>query len=314
MAGRKPSEPPVLIISGPTGSGKSVLVHSLAAAHNVSVISADSRQIIRGFDIGSSKPTGEERRQYDYRMLDLIDPGQRYSAFAYARQAEGEIAEIVSSGRAPVVCGGSGLYLRALTRGFFESPPADPEIRRELENQAEELGPVRFHALLEKVDPISARAVHPQNVVRVVRVLEIFHSSGQTKSDLIDEQVQSIPEYTYCELALAPPTEWLYERINSRVEEMIQAGWESEVKDLVEEHGIDKIRAARAIGYGELCDHLEGDISLDESIELIKRNTRRFAKRQMTWLRGTDSVKMYEKAETVYSDAVKLLNNKQIAD
>lgn len=307
MAGRRSSSPPILIISGPTGSGKSELAQTLAERFNLSIVSADSRQIVRGFDIGSAKPGAIEREKYDYRMLDIITPGQSYSAFEYSRQAESEIQDVIKSGGVPLICGGSGLYIRALTEGIFESAPADPELRRNLENQAEELGPLEFHGSLEKVDPQSARAIHPHNVVRVVRALEIYQTSGQTKSELMSDQRKTA--YSYRQLALTPPIEQVYERIGRRVDQMIGAGWESEVRNLIESHGVGTVRAARAIGYSELCDYLGGITPFEETIELIKRNTRRFAKRQMTWLRGIDDVKMHENAANLQAQAVNLLTH-----
>ncbi len=304
--GEPESSKPILIISGPTGSGKSKLAHILAEQFNLSILSADSRQIVSGFDIGSAKPNAAERRRYDYRMLDLIEPGQSYSAFEYARQAQREIKSVLQSGKVPLICGGSGLYIRALTDGIFETAPADPELRSTLEQQAEELGPLEFHALLKKVDPQSALAIHPHNVVRVVRALEIYYTSSQTKFELMSDQER--PDYLYRQLALTPPIELVYERIGLHVDRMFRDGWESEVRSLIETYGLEKIRAARAIGYTELCDYLGEIAPFEETIELIKRNTRRFAKRQMTWLRGINDIQMYESAENLQIDAVNLLN------
>lgn len=298
-----------LIITGPTGSGKSALAHELADQFPISIISADSRQIIRGFDIGSAKPSPEQRTCYDYRLLDIINPGQSYSAFSFKEDSEREISKIRKAGRIPLICGGTGLYIRALTEGIFEVPSPTVELREKLEKQAEELGPEKFHDELRRIDPLEAELIHPHNVIRVTRALEIYHLTGKTKSELTHSH-RLAPRDSHClQLALTPPIDEVYQRINDRVDQMIEQGWLAEVDQLLESFGAEKIKSARAIGYRELTDHLAGTASLESSIELIKQNTRRFAKRQMTWIRSVEGIETYLNPADLLKRAHKALSS-----
>lgn len=293
------------------------MVHQLASDHQVSVISADSRQVVCGFDIGSAKPNKDEQEKYDYHLLDMIEPGQRYSAFDFRRDALTAIDSVFSSGSAPLVCGGAGLYLRALTEGIFEIPDPDPELRVRLENMARELGGDFLHNELKKVDPESAESIHPNNVIRVCRALEIYHITGETKSSLANQQRQQIndtqKEINFHQFALTPPISQVYEAINGRVERMLDSGWPEEVEKLIKRYGAETIRQARAIGYSELVDYLADEVAWATTVELIKRNTRRFAKRQMTWIRGVSQIELFEDAETLLQAAAKHLAESKLS-
>ncbi len=299
----------ILIISGPTGSGKSAVVHQLADELPVSIISADSRQIIRGFDIGSAKPSAEERKRYDYRLIDIVSPGEGYSAFRFKEDAEREIKSVIKAGRIPVICGGTGLYIRALVEGIFEMPTPDPELRKKMADEAERLGPEGLHDKLRLIDPLEAEITHANNVVRVQRALEIYYLTGKTKSELAESQRLTAKPFEYTQLALTPPIADVYARINARVEVMLDSGWLSEVEELIATHGAENIRAARTIGYTELTEHLTGNMSLPAAAELIKQNTRRYAKRQMTWLRGVGDVAFCAMPEILLEQARAHLNN-----
>lgn len=283
----------VLIICGPTGSGKSVLAHEIAASRNGAIISADSRQVVRGFDIGSAKPSAAERERYNYRLLDLVDPGQRFNAFDFKERAEKEIKRVFAAGQTPIICGGTGLYIRALTDGIIEIPSPDAELRARLEAESKELGPEGMHDKLRRIDPLEAEIIHAHNVVRVVRAIEIYYLTGKTKSELKHSQRHGETAYAYRQLALTPPIEIVYQRINARVDQMLEQGWLDEVRELLDKHGADALRRAKTIGYDELVEHLTGGGELSAAVELIKQNTRRFAKRQMTWLRGVEDVELF---------------------
>ncbi|MFQ5606869.1 MAG: tRNA (adenosine(37)-N6)-dimethylallyltransferase MiaA [Candidatus Zixiibacteriota bacterium] len=299
----------IVILTGPTGSGKSALAHRLAEGSPISILSADSRQIVCGFDIGSAKPDGNERERYDYRLLDLIQPGERYSAFRYCEDAEREIRDVFNAGRVPLICGGTGFYLRALSEGIFDAPQAIPELRQELERQAMALGPESFHDILRRIDPKAGNEIHSNNTVRIIRALEIFYSTGKTKSELVEMPPKSPVPFRFRQFALTPPIDQVYRNIERRVEFMVESGWENEVRSLVDRYGINRIRTARAIGYSEWADCIDGKHTRDTAIELIKQNTRRFAKRQMTWLRGTKSAEMIPDPEKIIAKTRNLLCN-----
>ncbi len=301
------TQSPILIITGPTGSGKSGIAHQLADEFPLTIISADSRQIITGFDIGSAKPSQNDRERYDYRLLDIIQPGETYSAFRFKEDVEREIKRALRAGRIPIICGGTGLYIRAAVEGIFEIPTPDAELRQRMANDAEKLGAQGLHDKLRAIDPLEAEIIHANNTVRVQRALEIYYLTGKTKSELAESQRLTARPYEFTQLALTPPIADVYAKIESRVDLMFEQGWLAEVEALVERWGIEKIIAARAIGYTEITRHIEGELSLTAAVELIKQNTRRFAKRQMTWLRGADSVEFFAGSAALKNRALSIL-------
>jgi tRNA dimethylallyltransferase len=273
------------IICGPTASGKTSLALEYAETHSTEIISADSRQIIRRLDIGTAKPTPEEMRLAPFHLVNVVEPGERYSAFRFMTEANQIVKETLARGNIPLVVGGTGLYLRALTDGVVEMDDVDMAIREELEKQADEKGLAHMYGLLEKVDPLEAAKVHPNNRRRVLRALEIFRMTGKSKSELVVTGTYKKSEYSFEYYCLAPPRKQLYEIIDTRVDMMLKAGLLEEVKGLAAEGMTEKVRKARVIGYDELLDFLEDRSNLDEAVRMIKQNTRRYAKRQMTWFR-----------------------------
>lgn len=276
---------PIPIICGPTGSGKSAVAMTLAAKAPYEIISADSRQLVRHLDIGTGKPTAEERARVPHHLIDIIEPGERYSAFRFIGDATRVIGEIRRRGNVPLLVGGTGLYLRALTDGVVEIEQEDMLIRQQLEAEMESLGPEAMHERLKQIDPFEATKMHPNNRVRVMRALEIFALTGKTKSELTASGSYRKGEYLFQYFCLNPERSWLYQKINLRVEEMVAAGWLEEVERLAKEGKADLVRRANIIGYGELLDVLEGRSSLTEVLSIIKQNTRRYAKRQVTWFK-----------------------------
>ncbi|MEW5995214.1 MAG: tRNA (adenosine(37)-N6)-dimethylallyltransferase MiaA, partial [Candidatus Zixiibacteriota bacterium] len=280
-----PEYPPISIICGPTASGKTACAVKLSQSYPVEIISADSRQVIRRLDIGTAKPSLEERKQVRFHLIDLIEPGERYTAFQYIEEAERAIQEVLARDKIPVVVGGTGLYLRALTEGVVETGRDDPALRRRLENQMAELGPKAMHQRLREIDPDEAAKVHPNNKVRVIRALEIYYQTGAPKTELARTGRYRRAPYEFEFFCIIPERRSLYERIGRRVEAMIAQGLVKEVERLVQQGLARQIRSANVIGYNEILDYLENRLTLDKAVSLIKQNSRRYAKRQTTWLK-----------------------------
>jgi len=287
------------VVCGPTASGKTGVAVELGEAFAVEVVSADSRQIIRYLEIGTAKPSEQERRAVPFHLVDLVDPGERYTAFRFIDDATSAISDILSRGRIPLVVGGTGLYLRALTEGVVEIDSDDMHVREELEQQMEQLGPERMHERLAQVDPLEAAMIHPNNRVRVIRALEMFYLTGKSKSELVVTGAYKSSPFPFRYFCLMPPRAALYEVINARVDQMMAQGLLGEIESLVAAGWKDRIAAANVIGYKELLDHLDGRLTLKEAVSLIKQNTRRYAKRQATWFRNLADGEKFESRESL---------------
>ena len=277
--------PRAIAVVGCTASGKSALAMELCRRHGGELVSMDSMQIYRGMDIGTAKPTLLERAQVRHHMIDVVDPTESYSSGAYVEGAAAAVRDIGARGKLPVLCGGTGLYLDGLLRGGYGENYADPALRAELEDFADAHGALALHARLAALDPESAAAIHPNNVKRVIRAIEICTVSGQTKTAL-DKQSQSAqPMVDALVFGIRYPNrEVLYDRIGKRVDEMLRWGLVEETKRLLQA-GVFEVNAtaAGAIGYKEIVPYLKGHISLQQATEDLKTATRRYAKRQMTW-------------------------------
>ncbi len=298
------------IICGPTGSGKTGVALDIACDWPLEIISADSRQIIKHLDIGTAKPTAEERQRADFHFVDAIEPGERYTAYQFLIEADRTAGEILERGRHPLIVGGTGLYLSALSDGVVEIEEDDGgAIRKRLQEEMEELGPDKMHLRLTEIDPAEAERIHPNNKVRVIRALEIFELTGKRKSDLAASNTYKKSRYGYAYVCLSPPREVLYARIDARVDEMMRDGLLAEVEELVKRGLWDAIRTANVIGYEELLDFLDDRCTLDEAVAMVKQNSRRYAKRQMTWFRNRvrclfceDSSEVEKAVEHIWSD------------
>lgn len=280
------AKPELLIIAGPTASGKTAVAVELALRLDAEVVSADSMQVYRDMDILTAMPTPEEMRGVPHHMLGVFPPDQKCSAAAYRELALGRIQDILARGKRPIVCGGTGLYINALTRPLSFAAQGDDAIRAELTRIAEaEGGRERLHDQLKAVDPAAAARLHPNDVRRVVRALEIYRITGRTQSEqaALDAQRGDGPfsERVY---ALDWPREALYARIDRRVDEMLQSGLVDEVRRLMKNEAVFST-AAQAIGYKEIAAALRGECALAEAVETLKRATRNYAKRQLTWFR-----------------------------
>jgi len=273
-------------LAGPTACGKTELSLLLAEHLNAEILAMDSMSLYRGMDIGTAKASPAERARVPHHLIDLIDPHEKFSVADYFTAAEACCRQIIDRGRTPLFVGGTGLYLRTILRGVFNGPSADWEYRRELEAIAETEGNEALHNRLAAVDPVWAEKLHPNDVRRVARALEVFHVSGVPLSAQHAEGIltpEECPAHVYW---LLPDREWLYERINLRVDQMLAEGLMDEVKQLLAADPPMSRTARQALGYKELIDFMEGVYSYERAVELLKQQTRRFAKRQHTFFRN----------------------------
>lgn len=283
----------VVAIVGATGVGKSAVADELAARIGGEVVSADSMQVYRGMDIGTAK-TPTERRSVPYHCIDLVDPGQPYSASLYQRDARAAIDDIVSRGVRAVVCGGTGLYIRAAL-DKMEFPAGDQvgnEVRDRYTALLEEEGPQRVHSILAELDPESAAIIHPNNSRRVIRALEM-HAEGKSYAAQAAGMKTYSPFYETAYIGLEMDVPELYEAIDRRVDRMMGQGLLDEVRVLLDAGFGEAITSSQAIGYKELVPVIEGDASVDEAVEAIKRATRRYSKRQRTWFRRDPRIRWH---------------------
>jgi tRNA dimethylallyltransferase len=272
-------------LAGPTAAGKSEAAVELARRINAEIVSLDSMSIYRGMDVGTAKPSFELRRLVPHHLIDLLEPHEDFSVAQYVSAAGCAAEEIVARGRTPLFVGGTGLYLRSLLRGVFEGPSADPELRRELEADAARLTSDDLHGRLQSVDPLSANRIHPNDVRRMIRALEVYAHTGRPLSEFQRQQPLPPDQRPRNVFWLSPPRAWLHERINRRVEKMFAEGLLEEVRGLLASPRPLSRTAGQALGYQEAIDLLQGRSSLDETVARIQTRTRQFAKRQHTWFR-----------------------------
>ena len=275
---------PIVVICGPTGSGKTNLALSLAEKIPLEIISADSRQVYRRMDIGTAKATVEEQAIVPHHMIDLIDPDQEFSVAEFVDLARSLIREISERGKIPCIVGGTGLYIRALLGGLAQLPSSNSELRKQLHQRENDEGPGSLFRELQQVDPVAAAEIHPNNIVRIVRALEVCIISGRRMSELKAEH--SFAEQSYRALKLAPEfaRAELYARINHRSKQMIACGLVDEVRGLVESYSSD-LKALQTLGYREVVRYIKEEISAEQMFADIQKYTRRYAKRQLTWFR-----------------------------
>ena len=279
-----PNKKPILVIAGPTAVGKTDVSIKLARELGAEIVSADSMQIYRGMDIGTAKPTPEQRKLVYHHMIDIAAPDQPYSVGDYLRDARAAIDGILSSGGTPIVVGGTGLYVRALMKGLFHGPPADLDLReRLLQREAEGTG--SLYSDLVKVDPEAAVKIHPNDLRRTIRALEVYYLRDRKLSDFQREHSFQDRPYRFLLLFLVRSRSELYARIEQRVDQMIAAGLEAEVRTLMERGYHHELSSMQGLGYKHFLDCFLGKTSREEAIALLKRDTRRFAKRQFTWFR-----------------------------
>jgi tRNA dimethylallyltransferase len=280
----------VLVILGPTCVGKTQVSLKLADILKGEIVSFDSRQIYKYMDVGTAKPSKEDRSRFRHHLIDLISPDEKFTAADYGKKARQIIREIAGRNRQPIAVGGSGLYLRALMEGFFKGPEADERIRRKLEREAQEFGGPHLFRRLRETDPEAAERIHPNDLVRIVRALEVYEITGKTISLLQREGDYEQFPVRFVQIGLNIERSELYRRIDRRVEEMISAGLPEEVKALKRKGFSPRLRSLKTVGYQELFAYLEGEVDLPTAVENIKLNTRHYAKRQLTWFRKVEDV------------------------
>ncbi len=275
---------PVLV--GPTASGKTSLGVALAKAFNGEIISADSMQIYKYMTIGTAKATKEEMEDIPHHLIDFVYPDEDFSVAVFKKLASEKIALILEKEKKPLIVGGTGLYINSMTLPWsFENKSGNEEVRWRLAAEADVLGGEYLHQRLTEVDPISAKKIHPHNINRLIRALEIYEATGQAKSYFDEQSKKEEVPYDYTLIGLDWPREFLYQRINKRVDQMVENGLLEETKMLLD-HGYNwDLSSMKAIGYKELRPYLENQQSLDQAIEKLKKDSRHFAKRQMTWFR-----------------------------
>lgn len=282
---------PLLVIGGPTASGKTRLAAELALHCGGEVVSADSMQIYRGMEIGTAKPTPEETLGVPHHLMDFVEPGQSFSVADYVALARETVGDIHSRGRLPVLAGGTGLYIRSLiTNTQFTEADSDPALRAELAQRAAREGTDALMRELRSFDPESAQRIEPRNLPRLIRAIEMYRTTGVTMTEHLRRSRLAPSPYRVCFLCLGfRDRERLYERINRRVDEMFRRGLVEEARELLETPG--GATAMQAIGYKELLPYFRGEISLREAQDTIKRETRRYAKRQLTWFRREEQAR-----------------------
>lgn len=283
------SLPKILAIVGPTGSGKTSLSIILAERMHGEIISADSRQIYKHLDIGTAKPTAQELQRVPHHFIGMFEPSEEYNAGMFGKDARITIKQIFARKKLPLLVGGSGLYLKAVIDGLFEGPGKDPEIRTRLEERLTHEGAKALFEELKKIDPVSAANAPPTKPRRIIRALEVYYITGQPISQLHAEQ-RNEPEFDTVQFALAWDRKALYARINQRVDTMITMGLVDEVKGLGEQGYDIALNALNTVGYKEVFNYLDDVYDYEEMVRLIKQNTRRFAKRQLTWFRADKKI------------------------
>lgn len=290
--------PRIVVIAGPTASGKTGVALAIARALGGELVGCDSVQVYRGFDVGSAKPTAAELAGIPHHLLDVVDPDQPIDAMHYASLADRAIAEIAARARVPIVVGGTGLWMRALLRGLVDVPEPDPAIRAALEREADALGPPALHARLAAIDPRAAAAIHPNDALRIVRALEVHAQTGVPMGELRHAHALGGPRYPAHVIALDRDRAELHDRIDARIDAMIAGGWLDETRALLARWG-RSVRGLGAVGYRELAQHLEDGVAWDETLRRIRRSTRVYARRQRTWLASDPDVAVRAHADDV---------------
>lgn len=299
---------PLVILTGPTAVGKTALSIALAKAIGGEIISADSMQVYRHMDIGSAKVTPEEMEGVPHYLIDVLEPDQEFNVVVFQELAKQAAAKIYSRGHIPIVVGGTGFYIQALVYDIdFTENDEDTAFRRTLEEQAKREGAEALYERLRAVDPESCESIHAHNIKRVIRAIEFYEKTGKKISEHNREQRQNDSPYNFAYFVLNDDREEIYERINGRADLMMAQGLVEEVRALRESGCRKDMVSMQGLGYKELLSYLEGEISLEEAVYLIKRDTRHFAKRQLTWFRREKEVIWVDKTVFDY-DSQKILN------
>lgn len=297
MSSEIDKRPALPVICGPTAVGKTALALQLAEEFDGEIISADSRQVFRLMDIGTAKPTAEEQQRARHHLIDVAWPDEEFNAAHFLAHAEPVIKDIMQRGKRPLLVGGTGLYIKALTEGLLDAPSADQAFRDHLHARAEEEGRPALHEELARVDPESAARLHPNDLIRIVRALEVYEQSGRPLSALQDNHGFSGQPYRTIKICLNLDRAVLYERINRRAENMFGQGLLAEAELLLKAGYDPALKALRTIGYRQAFALLRGEMSYDEALDSLQQSTRRYAKQQLTWFRKDKSMIWLESSD-----------------
>lgn len=283
----------IVIIAGPTASGKSALAIDLALELKGEIVSADSMQVFKRMDIGTAKPSKDDLQKVPHHLIGIVEPNDDYTAARFRDDAIKAIADIRSRGKNVFIAGGTGLYIKALTQGLFPGPKADPDLRRALEKEGAEA----LYERLRKIDPETAASIHPNNLVRVVRAVEVYELTGTPMSTFQKGHGFKDESFECLKIGIDIPREALYRRIDERVDRMIEAGLVEETR-LLHDAGFGwDLKPMLGLGYKEVSMFLRGECALTEAVALLKRNTRRYAKRQLTWFKSDPAVRWFPPEE-----------------
>lgn len=297
------SKLPLVILTGPTAVGKTRLSVELARRIGGEIISADSMQVYRGMDIGSAKVTREEMQGIPHYLIDEFEPEEEFHVVRFQERARKYIREIIQRGKVPILVGGTGFYIQAVLYDIdFTENGSDMTYRTYLQNIAKEEGAEKLHSLLQQVDPASATAIHANNVKRVIRALEYFHETGQKISEHNESERQKESPYNFAYFVLNDERDRIYRNIDLRVDQMMEQGLLQEVKALRGRGCTRDMVSMQGLGYKEILDYMDGRCSLDEAVRILKRDTRHFAKRQLTWFRRERDVTWVDKNKFDYND------------
>jgi tRNA dimethylallyltransferase len=300
---------PVVVIVGPTAVGKSRIAVEVAKAFETEVLTADSRQVYRGMDVGTDKPALEERQGIPHRLIDLVDPNESFNAGLYRRQAIDEIERLYRDHRLPLVVGGTGLYVRTLLKGLCDAPPTDPIVRAALKQEAEDQGHDRLYARLVEVDPVAASRLHPRDESKVLRALEVYQLSGRRMSEFQQEHGFAERSFSTLMIGLNRDRDALYRRIEERIDWQLAHGLIEETKQLLDQGYQRDSAAMKGLGYRQVAEYLAGAYDSAEMVRRFKRDTRRFSKRQMTWFRKEPGIQWLtiEESESVQHTTARVI-------
>ncbi len=302
---------PVVVILGPTAVGKSRVAIEVATAFETDVLTADSRQVYRGMDIGTDKPVLEERQAISHRLIDLVNPDESFNAGWYRRQAIEEIERLYRDSRLPLVVGGTGFYVRTLLNGLCDAPPADPMVRAALTQEAATHGYDRLYARLVEVDPAAAARVHPRDESKVIRALEVYQLSGRRMSEFQQEHGFAERPFSALVIGLTRDRAALYRRIEARIDWQLAHGLIEETQHLLAQGYRRTSAAMKGLGYRQVAEHLAGEYDVAEMVRRFKRDTRHFSKRQMTWFRKEPGIQWLtiEESESVQHTAARVIGH-----
>ena len=293
----KPNKPKLFVVLGPTAVGKSAVGIDISNALSGEIINADSLQVYKHLDIGTAKPSSIELSEINHHLINILEPDEDFNAGMFRSRATTVIEDLSNIGTNIIVVGGTYLYVKVLLSGLIEGLPANQEIRENIKKLRLTFGLPYVYERLQSLDPEASGKIHPNDYVRIERALEVNYLTGQKMSELQSEHSFQEQSFDYLKIGISLDREQLKDRIDNRVDSMIETGLVEEVKKLREMGYKNDLKPMQSIGYKEINQFLDGDISLEEAVELIKRDTKRFAKRQMTWLRKDDEIKWFELAD-----------------